>query len=186
MSVHAYTPPQGRPRSTPPLPNGAASHPVMDTEGAIAAYQAGMSTVELRRSIGDSAMKRLLDVLEERGIPLRRGRYRAKTVAPADPVVVRPISADQPPRPGRQEGESKQAYANRVQQWMVQTDPVFREKMREIRRAAAKKGVASRRRKLARLRATLDKYRAERAQPPVPVVVAAPPTLWQRIKAWFA
>ncbi|MFP5204070.1 MAG: hypothetical protein ACLGSH_01800 [Acidobacteriota bacterium] len=175
MTQTQYTPPPGRPQSTPPMPPETAP-PLMNLEGAIEAYRNGRPTAQLQKDIGSPALKALYEVMEQRGIPLRRGRY--KKAKPVDEVVELAPQQNEgvthvpSPRPVRTEGESRGHYASRVLAWKRATDPEYDKQVHKNMRQGQ-----LRRARIARVRKAFNSL--------PPVDPPKPLTLWQRIVRWF-
>ena len=92
------------------------------------------------------------------------------------------LSAANNQRPVRLEGESKQVYANRVQQWMRQNDPEWQARWKARNSAAQKRYWRKRRAKMER--------EAGNAVAPAPVpatvpMASPPPSFWQRYFGWL-
>jgi hypothetical protein len=173
--MNSYTPPPGRPRSTPPALPSSSETPATPAKGV---YQHVTAADVAAWSADFTAGMPLREIAAKHGRPqstigyaLRKNGFSKPLPAAEEPPPARPAPTE---RPVRQDGESSQGYASRVQKWMMQADPAYRSRVL-LNRSAAQ-----------RARALRMKRQKEREARRAEVAVIPPrPTFWQRIIGWF-
>jgi hypothetical protein len=168
----SYTPPLGRPISTPPMPNGHVPEAkvrrplaTINAAGVVDDYVAGLQWKEIAKR-RDCNVWHIAEIIKAAGLKKRNAKVAPK-IAEAVP----------PAKPQRLPGENQQQYAHRVIAWKRATDPEYAARVRRnLRQGQLRRAAKARRAK------------AFAPETVVPIVAAtAPPlTLWQRIKRWFA
>ena len=166
-----YQPPPGRPISSPPMGDTPAVFTqderrqrrlrltAEERAGILADYMSGMKISDIRAKYG----------YKGHGSIVR---------------ITKPIqNRNKPARPVRADGESKQRYAQRVQQWMRDTNPEYDAQIRANKSAGQKR--YARKRRLAKERA--ERLAAmEAAAPPMPDFMPPPrPSLLRRMFWWL-